>query len=243
MSLVLSLFPGIGLLDRAFEENGFCIVRGPDLLWGGDVRTFHPPTDKFDGIIGGPPCQCFSTLQRLNQARGLPLPPNLIPEFERCIQEAEPAWFLMENVPGASPAGVPGYHTHSFLFDNHWLDEPQGRLRRWTWGVRHGSAISRTLEIEIPALHRIEREPTVTGRATKWENRPGRPKRPRSTISWQHLRESCLLQGLPADFFDQFAPRPFTVEGAQKMLGNGVPLPMGRAFAKAVRLSIGEGAQ
>lgn len=33
--LILSLFPGIGLLDRAFEECGFCVVRGPDILWGG----------------------------------------------------------------------------------------------------------------------------------------------------------------------------------------------------------------
>ena len=41
--LVLSLFPGIGLLDLAFEERGFCIERGPDLLWGGDIRRFHPP--------------------------------------------------------------------------------------------------------------------------------------------------------------------------------------------------------
>src|SRR2546430_15392434 len=30
MSLVLSLFPGIGLLDRAFEEEGFCIVRSEE---------------------------------------------------------------------------------------------------------------------------------------------------------------------------------------------------------------------
>jgi hypothetical protein len=40
--LVLSLFPGIGLLDLAFEEEGFCVVRGPDLLWGGDVRSLPP---------------------------------------------------------------------------------------------------------------------------------------------------------------------------------------------------------
>jgi hypothetical protein len=26
--LVLSLFPGIGLLDSAFEEEGFCVVPG-----------------------------------------------------------------------------------------------------------------------------------------------------------------------------------------------------------------------
>lgn len=30
--LVLSLFPGIGLLDRGFEDLGFCVVRGPDLI-------------------------------------------------------------------------------------------------------------------------------------------------------------------------------------------------------------------
>lgn len=40
--LVLSLFSGVGLLDRAFEEEWFTIVRGPDVLWGGDVRSFHP---------------------------------------------------------------------------------------------------------------------------------------------------------------------------------------------------------
>src|SRR5713226_9467971 len=60
--LVLSLFPGIGLLDMAFEEEGFCVVRGPDVLWGGDIRRFHPPAGVFAGVIGGPPCQAFSRL-------------------------------------------------------------------------------------------------------------------------------------------------------------------------------------
>lgn len=60
VSLVLSVFPGIGLLDRAFEQEGFCIVRGPDVLWGGDIRRFHPPPGMFDGLIGGPPCGSFS---------------------------------------------------------------------------------------------------------------------------------------------------------------------------------------
>lgn len=66
MQLVLSIFPGIDLLGRAFElEGGFCLVRGPDPLWGGDIRSFHPPAGKFDGVIGGPPCQEFSPLSRL----------------------------------------------------------------------------------------------------------------------------------------------------------------------------------
>ena len=44
--LVLSLFPGLDVLDKAFEEAG-CVVRGPDAIWGGDVREFHPPPDRF----------------------------------------------------------------------------------------------------------------------------------------------------------------------------------------------------
>jgi hypothetical protein len=80
IGLVLSCFPGIGLLDRAFEEEGFCVVRGPDLLWGGDIRTFHPPAGRFDGVIGGPPCQLFSSFRHLNPNVGRH--GNLIPEFE-----------------------------------------------------------------------------------------------------------------------------------------------------------------
>ena len=38
--LVLSIFPGIDLLGRAFENEGFCVVRGPDLLWGGDIKNY-----------------------------------------------------------------------------------------------------------------------------------------------------------------------------------------------------------
>lgn len=48
MALVLSIFPGIGLLDRAFEEEGFCIVRGPDLLWGGGTSVSTPQRGKLE---------------------------------------------------------------------------------------------------------------------------------------------------------------------------------------------------
>lgn len=47
--LVLSLFPGIGLLDRAFEDEGACIVRGPDLLWGGVARAVRQALEALDG--------------------------------------------------------------------------------------------------------------------------------------------------------------------------------------------------
>ena len=41
--LVLSLFPGAGLLDRGFEQAGFCVVRGPDILFGQRIEDFHAP--------------------------------------------------------------------------------------------------------------------------------------------------------------------------------------------------------
>ena len=49
-----------------------------------------------------------------------------------------------------------------------------------------------------------------------------------------HLRK----QGLPADFLDNC---PLTVTGKIKVLGNGVPLAMGRAVASAVCRAIGFG--
>ena len=34
MKLVLSTFSGAGLLDRGFEQAGFCVVSAGDILWG-----------------------------------------------------------------------------------------------------------------------------------------------------------------------------------------------------------------
>lgn len=113
--LVLSLFPGIGLLDQAFEEEGFCVVRGPDLLWGGDIKHFHPPAKKFDGVIGGPPCQAFSRLRHIVEANGYQVAEDLIPEYERCVSEARPTWFLMENVEDAPEPSLADYANFSQL--------------------------------------------------------------------------------------------------------------------------------
>lgn len=83
--LVLSLFPGIGLLDRAFEEHGFTTVRGPDVLWGGDIHRFHAPHGVFTGIIGGPPCPAHSPMRHIVWAKGHQTKPDLVPEFCRIV--------------------------------------------------------------------------------------------------------------------------------------------------------------
>ena len=220
--LVLSLFRGIGLLDRAFEEEGFCVVSGPDLLWGGDVKRFHPPARVFAGVIGGPPCQFASVMQNAVPQRPVE---NLIPEFERCVAEAQPAWFLMENVPRAPEPVVAGYVVRSLLYNNRWApDAPeQNRLRRFSFGTPGGGALL----------------PETTARANpKWEYAVigGHGSVDHGRQKWaqgpQVPAKMCRLQGLPEDFFKH---SPFTVHAQRKMLGNGVPLPMGKAIAQAVR--------
>lgn len=157
--LVLSLFPGIGLLDRAFEEEGFCIVRGPDVIWGGDVKSFHPPSGKFDGVIGGPPCKAFSPLANIVRVvHGEDaVAKDLIPEFERCVAEAAPRWFLMENVRRAPEPSVDGYQVRSVTINNRWFGSEQNRVRRFSFGTKDGTR----LHVPGIALEPVDFEPAV----------------------------------------------------------------------------------
>lgn len=203
--LILSLFPGIGLLDRAFEEAGFCVVRGPDLLWGGDIRRFHPPPGAFWGVIGGPPCQDFSSLRR-DEPTGEGL--EMLGEFRRVVTEAEPEWWLMENVarvPTVTELGH-GYVTQRFDINQGWYCDVT-RLRHIQFGSKSGRLLNVT-------RYRVTENPEPLALAS--DNRP--------------FSELVRLQGLPADF-----DLPgFLVEEKKRAVGNGVPLPMGRALAAAV---------
>ena len=222
--LVLSIFPGIGLLDMAFEDQGFCVVRGPDLLWGGDIQRFHPPSGKFDGVIGGPPCQAFSPGSRMKEGyEGK----NLIPEFERGVLDAQPEWFLMENVRHAPIPSVDGYIVDSLLVNNRCFGEKQNRVRRFSFGTRDGKKLSLSgiALFEHPEFARCV---MATEARSGYNTFHGYSPRRR----WDLF---CELQGLPPDFLDE---APFTVVGKYKVVGNGVPLPMGRAIAKAVAEAI-----
>lgn len=247
-NLVLSLFPGIGLLDMAFEEEGFCVVRGPDLLWGGDIKRFHPPARVFGGVIGGPPCQAFSRLRHLVAAQGRAIAPNLIPEFERCVGKAFPAWFLMENVPEAPEPLVVDYFVTVQDVVDAWVGGETRRRRRFTFGSRD----RRPFVIDWPCLHRPDPEPSVmasggahpipvaiggSGKRKRtlreYETRKGAAARGDKTRAY--LADALRLTGLPPDFL---AHAPFTVAGKIHAIGNGVPMCMGRAVAKAVRRAI-----
>lgn len=239
-ALVLSLFPGIGLLDRAFEEAGFCVVRGPDLLWGGDVRRFHPPAGTFDGVIGGPPCQPFSQLVHMIRANGFePRHENLIPEFERIVSEARPTWFLMEEVRAAPRPVVAGYGVHDQIVNARHVGSTQNRERRISFGTRDGRALRLRTQVFEPA----DWDFAVTGDARRRPVAMLAGKKPKGTESGGRTSSlnrgggcldfatMCELQGLPRDFL---ADAPFTATAKRQAVGNGVPLAMGRALAEAV---------
>lgn len=233
--LVLSLFPGIGLLDHAFELEGFCVVRGPDVLWGGDVRRFHPPAGRFDGVIGGPPCQPFSRLVHIVRANGYePRHENLIPELERIVGEAAPAWFLMEEVPAAPLPSVDGYVVLDTVFNNRWTGAEQERVRRFSFGTRDGCA----LVLEEAAFVAPVYEQAVAGDARRVPVKMADRGRVKGTAGLppRTVADMLRLQGLPMDYLDEC---PLTDSGKRKVIGNGVPIPMGRAIARAVRRSLG----
>lgn len=223
--LVLSLFPGIGLLDRAFEEEGFCIVRGPDVLWGGDIRRFHPPAGVFDGVIGGPPCQSFSDMAAFNRAVwGIePTFGNLIPEYERCVALAQPEWFVMENVTKAPEPCVSGYQVRSLMMNNRWTGAEQNRKRRFSFGTRRGHALAP----EVALFENPVYKAAVVG---------GHPDSVGKAVARYPIPEMCRLQGLPEDYLDH---APWTSDAKRRAIANGVPLPMGRAIAQAVKRAMG----
>jgi DNA (cytosine-5)-methyltransferase 1 len=235
------------------------VVRGPDPLWGGDIRRFHPPPGRFEGVIGGPPCQAFSRLRYINPLAGAGHG-NLIPEFERVVALAAPGWFLMENVPEAPLPVVPGYAVSPLVLNNRWVGAEQNRRRRFSFGTPDGRALDVSPDVavfEAPLLAlamtagaggrevpvRFQRAPGG-GRMLKRRLRPptvvaGHGNTPAQRDAGlgqvRTLEETCRLQGLPEDFADEL---PFTTHGKRKVIGNGVPLPTGRAIARAVKRAV-----
>ena len=74
-----------------YERNIGDVVRA-------DVRDIDfAQLSEIDCLIGGPPCQPFSVAGKgLGEADVR----DCVPEFVRCLSEARPAWFVMENVSG-----------------------------------------------------------------------------------------------------------------------------------------------
>ena len=206
--LVLSLFPGAGLLDRGFEQAGFCVVRGPDTLLGQRIEDFHAPACHFSGVIGGPPCQDFSRARR-HPPTGYGL--RMLSEFARVVTEAQPAWWLMENVPGVPDLHISGYVVQRFNCYAVEFGVWQKRNRSFQFGSLDG----------VPLCLPRGSQSHPGRRANAVLARDSRPK----------FSRLVKLQGLP-DWFDL----PGLSRTAKiRAVGNGVPVPMARGVAEAIR--------
>ena len=208
MEFVVSLFPGVDLLGRAFSARGFCVVRGPDLILDERIEDFHLPAGHVDGVIGGPPCQNYSTANRTrNRDEG----DRLVLEFLRCLDESRPKWWLMENVPNVPTVAVEGYHVQRLDLTDWECGGTQQRLRHIQFGSMDGSIIR-------PA--RTNRGRRVTRAAAAVLCRQA-----------QHERHSrrVATQGAPA-----LPLRAFTRTARAKLIGNAVSLPMALVLAAAV---------
>lgn len=208
---VLSLFPGIDLFGRAFELEGYSVVRGPDLIFGQDVRTFHARPDTFIGVIGGSPCQDFSRARRSTPTgEG----DATIAEFARVVTEARPVWFCLENVPCVPDVQVEGYQVQRVHLSAAECGGHQSRRRVFQFGYRDGPRLIVRREV-TPRDHL---EPCCL--ATEAQ----RPTR-------RTFADFCELQGLPRTF----ELPGWSLAAKYRAVGNGVPVMMGRTVAVAIR--------
>ncbi|CAI3799112.1 DNA cytosine methyltransferase [Rheinheimera sp. MM224] len=206
--LILSLFPGIDLFSKPFEALGFSVVRGPDLLLGQDIRHFHVPAGVFAGIIGGSPCQEFSGLRR-EAPTGYGR--EMLYHYTRIVQEAQPQWFLLENVARVPNLLIDRYSWQRFELNQAWFSDVS-RLRHFQFGHADGITL-------LNPPYQVGRS-AETGCATASDDR-----------SFDQLK---YCQGLPADF----DLPSFNVDGKKRAVGNGVPLVLGSVLANLINQSV-----
>lgn len=210
--LVLSIFHGADLLGRGFEAEGFCVVRAAEIELGFDIRDFHLPPHRFDGIIAGSPCQDFSSARRTSpifDGYGM----EMVKEFERVVAEGKPQWFLLENVPTVPNVEIEGYFVQRFNLNARYCGCSQNRLRRFQFGSRDGRIL------QFPEMRRNLSFSLPTCLASE-----GKTSRRRS------LSDFASLQGLPSDF----RLGMLSIQKNYHVIGNGVPVPMARMIARAI---------
>lgn len=164
----IDLFCGAGGLSIGLEAAGLNCVAAVEMnrdacetfsLFHRSATVHDMPIQQVDfskyaGIpllVGGPPCQPFSA-----GGKGLASGDtrDMIPQFVRAVQEARPAVFLMENVPGLAGPTHRGYLEHSLarlsklgyqltvdVLNAAEYGVPQKRKRLIVVGIRDGGSV------------------------------------------------------------------------------------------------------
>ena len=162
----IDLFSGAGGLSKGFRQAGFIPVGAVESNFDAaetyrrnfECPVFHTDITELnvrklptaDLIIGGPPCQGFSPLGRMNGSGHGPLN-TLWNQFVRVLETVRPKVFVVENVPGflgsnefaefKSSVGVNGlgYRFSAGVLNAADFGVPQNRKRAFTIGILEGS--------------------------------------------------------------------------------------------------------
>lgn len=156
----IDLFCGCGGMSLGFQQAGFNIVAAYD-NWQPAInvykQNFKHPIYKKDlsiaeaqeeviqlqtrFIIGGPPCQDFSTAGHMDEGLGRA---QLSVAFSNIITQAKPEYFVMENVARArtskayqtaiSQFAMAGYGLTKIILDACYCNVPQQRKRFFVVG-------------------------------------------------------------------------------------------------------------
>ena len=180
----LDLFSGIGGFALGFERAGIstaafcesdpaCVAilakHWPHIPVFGDVRTLSAEPGFCDVLVGGFPCQPFSTA-----SRGRKTAVDLWPEFHRIARESHPDWIAAENVPGIGDDGIErvsrdleaeGYSVWPFDADTALPQRQRGR-HRVIWLAHANDAIHprQPLDAEMARLRDLS--------GSRWQNDP-----------------------------------------------------------------------
>lgn len=162
---IVDLFSGCGGLSLGFQNAGFEITSAFD-KWEPAVKVYrenfnHPIYDTDLGseeglefvkslkpqmIIGGPPCQDFSSAGKRDETLGRA---DLTVSFANIVSETQPEWFVMENVERIMKSHIlkdalqifknAGYGISYQVLDASYCGVPQARKRFFLVGHKYSS--------------------------------------------------------------------------------------------------------
>jgi DNA (cytosine-5)-methyltransferase 1 len=167
---VVSLFSGIGGIDLGLERTGrfhtvlFCEIEPfqrailakhwPAVPCHDDIRTLGKLGLRPDIIVGGFPCQPFSTA-----SRGRRVAEDLWPDMRRVIDLNQPDYVIMENVSEHAIMSAADDLRRSFRsivirnISAHDCGAPHGRSRWWAVAHPHEEGeFQRALDAEVAKL-------------------------------------------------------------------------------------------
>ena len=289
----VDLFCGCGGLSLGFMKAGFEIAAGFD-FWDEAIavyeRNFSHPVIKQDlsdvagasekirayspeMIIGGPPCQDFSSAGKRDEDNGRG---DLTVSYARIIADVRPEWFVMENVERIQKTRKlaeairiykeAGYGLTCTVLDASLCGVPQKRKRFVMIGhlgspddFMRSRLFKRLAEkpmtvadyfgnsLDVKYYYRHPRsyarrgifsvdEPSPTIRGVNrpmpdgYQLRPNDPVRTKDGVRPLTTKERSMIQTFPEEFVF-FGSK--TVQ--EQMIGNAVPVNLGRFVAEAIK--------